>query len=529
MANIYVLDVNDENFAAFVAYIINVGRADPDNIQVNCQDGHVTLTDLDIISFTWLIGKLSSYQTEESFRVNFMLPLVASIDLQERKYPVINAINVNRKAIDIRQVFWILRLLKMMSSMANWRITSPPVDAFTLWVYLVVRRMSEIVLVIYRMNGLDPLGNNPVIVMPPPIPLIEGANPYSFPWFTHNTFNPLSPEKNVGNVYELLKDVSNSITGSAATQSVGPLRIMKFSVTNPIYIGSAAHNANRKFLHDNNVINAAIPYVPVLPPVITVLIRRIVNLVEDMHAKRALPAQKNGQIWNEFVPPEVRWVIQNVGAIGANLVAQAAINAQAFIANGVPAAIANIGLNAHLGAQLFVQGLPPAQQNNQPAYNQARAIIHRREEAIAARRLDSEERNAAYFNQALQVLAPLLQATQQANVQPLNANVRVEARNIMAAIGRQGGNFAIGADGLISLESLLGLAIFGFEVNNQINEVGNVCEMLRAKFINCGVLCSYFETQWSTLDNFITRMTESGIPRPISERIFNGLQMLTSL
>ena len=130
----YVFDANDGEFAEFAAYIINLGRVIPDNVQEDCREVDIVLPDINLASITWLLRSVSSYQSEQSFRDNLLLPLAGTI-IGPNAYPQNPDVVNNRKAIDIRQLYWVLRLLKVMSNMANWRITSPPNDAFTTWVY----------------------------------------------------------------------------------------------------------------------------------------------------------------------------------------------------------------------------------------------------------------------------------------------------------------------------------------------------------------------------------------------------------
>ena len=75
----YVFDVNDGEFAEFTGYILNVGRSIPDNVQDDCREVDIILPDINLASLTWLLRSVSSYQSEQSFRANLLLPLTETI------------------------------------------------------------------------------------------------------------------------------------------------------------------------------------------------------------------------------------------------------------------------------------------------------------------------------------------------------------------------------------------------------------------------------------------------------------------
>ena len=140
---------------------------------------------LNLLDFTWLVETVGGYISEQEYRTHFLLPIVAT--LPANTYAVAAA--AGGKKVDIRQIYWCLLVLNMLSSMDGFRISSPPThNPLSVWLFCVSRRVSEVVLVIFKQLGLDPLGNNPVFprILPDDVGL--------FAWYRNN-YNPLIPTK----------------------------------------------------------------------------------------------------------------------------------------------------------------------------------------------------------------------------------------------------------------------------------------------------------------------------------------------
>ena len=474
--------------------------------------------ELDLNNFTWLVEKVGSYALESDYRDNFLLPLVAT--LPANAYPAVAG--NNSKKVDIRQLYWILLVLNMMSNMNGFKISCPPTHSpLSLWLYRTARRVSEVVLVIYKLLNKDCLGNNPVF--PRNLP----ANVGNFAWYK-NEFNPLILTKNIScevlgqsvDAYDKLREIENAILGNAEVELRGTNQVFKKSILGPGFMGSVVYNQNalNQWNHQQQLGNNVAPYVQAQPHVIVTFLRRIADNINKMLSMRLA----NG--WNNLpIPAWVPIIFRTLvpGQAPVINIAQQANNAvnqgNALIAAGLNQFQANIGINAGAAVNAAAALLPPILR---PAGNpQLLKIMTQREEQLANHKQAQNENfndmmtlvNANFNNNIIpQLMAP-------PPIAPYAAPLRNPS--VLAALARNGNA------GINTIEALLDLNVFVFTSDQQRQ---SAITNLDSNFITFDGLIEMYETNWTANDNFRSRLHNCNIPQGLAIILVNGLNLLVT-